>query len=180
MILPHFWKLLKFHYIIPSFCCLASWRLASIFRAAMFLLRVLFLCYLAYSVPPHHFLHDCKSESICKHQDSVLHSLPWAHQLRHEALSHLLQTVLGSLQLICSCWEERLEGFQFRYNLRRRMETNNWMRKRICLGRMEESSLCRKFTCLVLDNQSFVSCILQNWHRIPFGSVAFLKAFPLI
>lgn len=110
MILPHSWKLLKFPDVIPSFCCLASWRLASIFRAAMFLLRVLFLCYPAYSVSPHHFLLDCKSESTRKHQDSVLHSLPWAHQLWHEAWSHLLQTVLGSLQLICSCWEERLEG----------------------------------------------------------------------
>lgn len=32
----------------------------------MFLLHVLFLCYVAYSVPPHHFLRDCKSESTCK------------------------------------------------------------------------------------------------------------------
>jgi len=42
----------------------------------MFLLCVLFLCYLAYSVSPRYFLHDCKSESTCKHQDSALHSFP--------------------------------------------------------------------------------------------------------
>lgn len=117
--------------------------------------------------------------ALAKHQDSVLHSLSWAHQLQHEARGHLLQTVLGSLQLICSCWEERLEGFQFRNNLRPRMERNNWISKRVWLGRMENCSLCRKFTHLVLHNQSFVSYILQNWHWIPLGSVAllFLEGF---
>lgn len=73
--------------------------------------------------------------ALAKHQDSVLHSLPWAHQLGHEAQSHLLQTALPSLQLICSCWGERLQGFQFRYNLRPRMERNNWIKKK-CLFRL--------------------------------------------
>lgn len=115
--------------------------------------------------------------ALAKQQDSVMHSLPWVHQLRHEARSHLLQTVLGSLQLICSCWAERLEGFQFRYNLRPRMERNNWIRKRVCLGWMEDSSLCRKFTHLVLHNQSFASYILQNWHQISLGSEGFFLFF---
>lgn len=172
MILLHFWKLLKFPDVIPSFCSLGDLQ-ASLGQLCFS--SVSFSCVIWCTL-----LHPITSyvivnlRALAKHQDSVLHSLPWVHQLWHKARSHLLQTVLGSLQLICSCWEERLEGFQFKNNLRPRMERNNWNRNRVCLGRMEDSSLCRKFTHLVLHNQSFVSYILQNWHQIPLGSAAFL------
>lgn len=124
MILLHFWKLLKFPDVIPSFCSLGDLQ-ASLGQLCFS--SVSFSCVIWCTL-----LHPITSyvivnlRALAKHQDSVLHSLPWVHQLWHEARSHLLQTVLGSLQLICSCWEERLEGFQFKNNLRPRMERNNW------------------------------------------------------
>lgn len=174
IILLHFWMPLKFPDVIPSFCCLASWRLASIFRTAMSLLRVLFLCFLGYSVSPHHFLRDCKSESTCKASGFsaafLALSAPIAARGTEPPVTDSAGIPAVNLQLL----RRGVEGFQFRNNLRPRMERNNWIRKRVCLGRMEDFSVHRKFTHLVLHNQSFVSYILQNWHQIPLGSVAFL------
>lgn len=148
----------------------------------MFLLRVLFLCCLAYSVSPHYFLHDCKSESTCKHQDSVQHSFPCSAPIAKRGSEPPVAEYAGipaaNLQLLRREAGEILVQICLRW----RMERNNWIRKRVCLGRMEGSCLCKKLPSLIFRNQSSVSCILQNWYEILLGRwlFYFLKVFSLI
>ena len=115
MTLPHFWKLLKFSDVTPSFCCLAFQRLR-VFSGQLCFSSVSFS-----SVIWHTLFHPVTSYMIVNLR--ALASIriqrcipfPAAHQWQSEALSHLLRSTLGSWQLICSCWEGRLERLRFRY-----------------------------------------------------------------
>lgn len=137
---------------------------ASIFRAAVFLLRVLFLCYLTCSVSPCYFLHDCKSESTCKHQDSVLHSFPCSAPIAKWGAEPPVAEYAGIPAVNLQLLRREAGGISVQICWRWRMARNNWIGKRGGLGGLEDSCLCKQLASLILPNQSAVSCILQNWY----------------
>lgn len=111
MTLLRFWKLLKFSNVSPSFCCLASQRLQGFsgqlcFSSLSFpsvIWHTLFLPIASYMTVNLRALTSVRIQSCIP--------CPAAHQWPREALSHLLQSVVGSLQLICSCWERNWRYF---------------------------------------------------------------------
>lgn len=154
MTLPHFWKLLKFSNVTPSFCCLASQRLQA-FSGQLCFSSVSFS-----SVIWHTLFHPVTSYMTVNLRALASIGIqcgipfPAAHQLRSEALSHLLQSTLGSLQLICSCWEGRLERFQFRYVWGGRWrETIESVKGFVSVGG-KTSCLYKMLASLILCNQS--------------------------
>lgn len=126
---------------------------ASIFRAAMFLLCVLFLCYLAYSVHPITSYMIVNVRALASIRIQCCIPFPAVHQLRSEALSHLLQSMLGSPKLICSCWEGRLERFQFRCLGGEGWRETTESEKGVGKSRMEDSCLCKKLASLILQSK---------------------------
>ena len=158
MTLPHFWKLSD---ATPSFCCLASQRLQA-FSGQLYFSSMSFS-----SVIWHTLFHPIASymtvnlRALASMRIRCRIPFPAEHQLQSEALSHLLQSVLGSLQLICSCWEGRLGRFQFRYVWGEAWRETIESEKRL-LRRDGRFLLVQKLASLLLSSQSSISCVLQK------------------